>query len=244
MSVFSNLASIMIPKYVADSFTKPKTSYPGASSSPWLPGSNAVPASTSPAASPATSGGVAPGAGTAPVATPKYDNQEQYDAFLQGLDYGIPDVDTISMEDAQARAKAMYAPKREQSILSQDKIASDSREHLAQLLAGTGYANPRGGKRQTGENNITQAQAINNAKINSDFDFNEAAAAQDIYNGEQSRAASQLNSLIAQQNQKNAAQVNVFGMKNSAAWQKEEREDNKYNSFLDFWVKLLSGNPE
>ncbi len=228
MSVFSNLASIMIPKYVADNYNKAKTAI----------------SSGGQAASPATSGGVTPGAGTTPGASSGYDNQEQYDAFMQGLDYGIPEVDSMSYDEARDRARSMYAPKREQSILSQDKIASDSREHLAQLLAGTGYANPRGGKRQTGENNITQAQAINNAKINSDFDFNEAAAAQDIYNGEQSRAANQLNSLIAQQNQKNAAQVNVFGMKNSAAMQKEEREDNKYNSLLDFWVKLLSGNPE
>lgn len=170
--------------------------------------------------------------------TPKYDNQDQLDSYLQGLSYGLPDVEQISWSDALARAESMYRPQYESSVLSRNKMASDQRERLAQMMAARGYSNPRGGKMQAGEGEITQEQAMALENIRNDYETNKNQMASNIYEGESQRNLALLNSLINQQNQKNMMTWNTWNAKQSAAMQKEENELTRESNWLDRILRM------
>lgn len=224
------------------SYNSSTSKYPGSTSSPWLPGSNAVntPTSSISTTTPKTTSTTTttPTATGGTTAKNPYGNQDQYDSYLQGLDYGLPDVEQISWSDALARAESMYKPQYEQSVLARNKMASDQRERLAQLMAARGYSNPRGGKMQAGEGEITQEQAMALENIRNDYESNKNQMASNIYEGESQRNLALLNSLINQQNQKNMMTWNTWNAKQSAAMQKEESELTRESNWLDRILRM------
>ena len=157
------------------------------------------------------------------------------------IDYSTPYVPQISWDDALSRAKARYEPQYQSAVLSQDKLASDQRERLAQMLGARGYANPRGGMRQTGEGNITQEQAMALDSLRNQYDSTINQYAGDIYNQESTGAAQRLSSLLADRNAKNQTALQQYGTDLGAAMQKDQNENNKYNSYFDFLYKIFAG---
>lgn len=224
------------------SYNSSTSKYPGATSSPWLPGSNAVntPASNISTTTPKTTSTTttAPTATGGTTAKNPYDNQDQYDSYLKGMNYGLPDVEQISWSDAMARAESMYKPQYEQSVLARNKMASDQRERHAQLMAARGYSNPRGGKMQAGEGEITQEQAMALENIRNDYEANKNQMASNIYEGESRRAEQMLKTLTDLQNQKNTQYWNTWYAKNNQALQRETNEADREASWLDRILRM------
>jgi hypothetical protein len=150
-----------------------------------------------------------------------------------------PDVKRMSWETAMRRAEEMYKPKYEAGVLARDKMASDQRELLAQTMAARGYANPGGGKWESGQGNITQEQAIDQQNMASSFDASKMQYANALMSEDNARADSILNQLIDQQNQQNALKQADWATAQTAASNKEQNDSDEYNNTMNWLLKLL-----
>jgi hypothetical protein len=157
--------------------------------------------------------------------------------------YNMPSVESISWDDALAQAEAMYKPEYESSVLRRDKMASDQRESLGQMMAARGYANPRGGKVESGQGNITQSQAIDLQDMGNQYMAAKAQAARTIAKEGRDSAQMNLQNLIALQNQKNQNTWNTWNVKQQAAMQKKTQEDDTYMKYFDYFSKMMDNYP-
>jgi len=151
----------------------------------------------------------------------------------------VPDVQRMSWEQAMRRAEEMYKPKYEAGVLARDKMASDQRELLAQAMASRGYANPAGGKWESGQGNITQEQAIDQQNLASSFDASKMQYADALMAEDNARADAILRQLIDQQNQQNAMKQADWASKQTAAMNKEQNDSDEYNNTMNWLLKLL-----
>jgi len=154
-------------------------------------------------------------------------------------DTNTPDVERMSWEQAIRQAEAMYKPKYEAGVLARDKMASDQREMLAQTMASRGYANPAGGKWESGTGNITQEQAIDQQNLASSFDASKMQYANALYDTENARADAILSQLIDKQNRENAAKQADWAASQTRAMSKEQNDTDEYNNTMAWLLKLL-----
>lgn len=162
---------------------------------------------------------------TTPTTTTPYPTEPTYKTSM-------PEVPEITWDEALSRAESMYRPAYESSVLTRDKMASDQRERIAQMLGTRGYANPRGGMRQTGEYNITQDQAAALEGLRNSYETQKQQAAYNIYEGETGKARNALADLVNQQNNENTLAYNTWNTKMSAATQKNTAERNQESTLL------------
>jgi hypothetical protein len=136
------------------------------------------------------------------------------------LNYSMPDVEQMSWDEALQRAVGMYTPAYNTSVQRQDKQTSDQRALLPQMLAARGYL--KGGKLESGDNAITQDQAMARTELDNSFETQKQQAANSIYEGETNRAQAALSNLLAQQNAKNTNAMSQWQTQYNAALQKEQ----------------------
>jgi hypothetical protein len=252
LNLASSIGSYMIPKLAANTYKTPTTPTGGTRlAGPPAPSTWQNTASDWTQIGGTPTGGTTPTAGTTPTTTPttgttsttgtasSYANADQYDSYLKGLEYGLPDVEQMSWDDALARAKSIYEPQYQASVLARDKMASDQRELLAQTMGARGYASGRGGKMESGQGDITQDQAIANQQTANMYDSNANQMAMNIYEGEAQRNESLMNAMIDQQNRQNANKLNVWGVKQSQSMQKDKDDSDEYQSTMAWLLKIL-----
>lgn len=153
------------------------------------------------------------------------------------LDYSTPYVPEFSWEEALARASAMYDPQYQLSRQRTEKMYSEQRERLPQVLAARGYL--KGGKREAGEQGITQDQAMALSELQNQFETQKQQAAHDIYTGETARAYRTMQQLVELQNAKNLAEMQKWQTQYSAALQKDLQDRINSNSLLKYFVELF-----
>ena len=153
------------------------------------------------------------------------------------LDYSTPFVEEMSWKEAQQRAADMYDPQYQLSRQRTEKMYSDQRQLLPQMLAARGYL--KGGKREAGEQGITQNQAMTMQDLENQYNTQKQQAAYSILEGAQGRAQRQLENLIAQQQAKNAAAMQQWQTKYGAATQKESQKSAQENNLLQYLVGLF-----
>lgn len=253
-NLLSNMGKFLTPKLTTTTYNNTGnsgTNYPGAPSSPWLPGSNAV---SKPGVmdtrdkwdNTQNTGGNTATLGTGADnsyynnTTPGGTTTGNSNTYQQpAYNYKTPEVSRMSWEQALRQAEQMYKPKYEASILTRDKMAADQREYLAQSMAARGYANPGGGKWESGHGNITQEQAIDQQNIANDYESSKMQYANALYDKENARADAILEQLINQQNQQNTDKWNTWNAQQNAAITKEQNDTKEYNSAFDTLMKIL-----
>jgi len=157
--------------------------------------------------------------------------------------YTMPTVPSLSWEEAQARAKGMFQPQYELARMRSEKQFADQRARLPGLLNARGYL--YGGKREAGENNLTQDQAMTLNQLDTDFAAKEASAASSIYSNEQAAANTLLSQLITQKNNENQAAWNTWNTKYNAAFQGAQGDKNRTilkNTAMSKWIDYFLGN--
>ena len=151
----------------------------------------------------------------------------QTPAYPTNLDFNLPAVETMSWDEALERARKMYEPKYNLARQRTDKLYADQRAQLPQLLAARGYL--KGGKREAGENNITQEQAMSLTDLDNQYASGINQLASDIYSGESTGGTRKMQDLITLQNQKNQAAIQKW-LTDYNAWNQDSSDYN--NLFL------------
>lgn len=153
------------------------------------------------------------------------------------LDYSTPYVPQMSWDDAYTRASNMYDPQYDLSRQRTEKMYSDQRARLPQMLAARGYL--KGGKREAGEHGITQEQAMALSELQNQFESQKQQAAYNIYSGESGRAQQTLSNLIAQQQAKNTDSVQQWQTQYGAALQKDMQDKLNSNALLRYFTEIF-----
>ena len=153
------------------------------------------------------------------------------------LDHSTPYVPQMSWDDAYTRASNMYDPQYDLSRQRTEKMYSDQRARLPQMLAARGYL--KGGKREAGEHGITQEQAMALSELTNQFETQKQQAAYNIYSGESGRAQQTLSNLIAQQQAKNTDSMQQWQTQYGAALQKDMQDKLNSNALLRYFTEIF-----
>ena len=212
--------------------TQPKSSYPVSATTPWLP-------------LPGVKLGTRDNSGLYPSPTQAGSNTQAVSNTINRptYDYSMPEVPSITWEDAMARAKAYFEPQYKSAVLSQNKLASDQQKRLAQALAARGYANARGGHRLVGEGDISQQQAMALENLRNQYDSLIGQRAMEIYSGERNDAYNKLRTLLADRDAKNQLALQQYALDLNAGLQRDQMRENSYNNrYNAIWnlAKLLA----
>lgn len=268
-SMLSSLASYALPAlsklYSSQSTT---TKYPGAESSPWLPGSNPVKSTNNYLENATSTNGsksyynygttypTSPYGRNTTTTTDKYGNTvvsyngspttttQQTGIQQPRLNYDLPHYDTMSWEEAMTRARSVYQPMYESSVLTQNKLAQDNRDRYSQALAARGYGNRAGGKFESAGENLTQQQAAALENLRNAYESQVASAAAGLYNSDLQFANNRLSNAISLQNNQNNAELGKWQTMMGMSENEKDRQNNRYNSALEFWLNILSPDYE
>jgi len=161
---------------------------------------------------------------------------------LPPLNYDLPDVETISWDEALTRAKSRYEPEYKSAVLTRDKMAQDQRDRLAQMLGARGYGNARGGQMQVGQGNITQEQAMALESLRNQYDSAINQYASDIYTQESTGAQQKLSNLFEQQKAQNQDIWKTWNTNMNAAMGSDTEHNNLVLKIVDYLESLEGGS--